>query len=393
MKEEGGKEVAGDPAIHIFPSAVEAHPDAPMVALRQRFVAAKEEGELRVVSYNLLANQYTSQEDAQERIFAHVGKKWLDAARRAQMLLHEMLSMRADLLLLQEVDEKTFYTLLQPAFEASGYDAVFAAKSAKSKSMQEGCAVVYSLAAFEEAQVEDKRAVPLRLLLQQEDPALDGLFKQHPGLAQMATEKVATTAQFLRLTLKQREGGDSRSIVVANTHLFYHPYADHIRAIQAYAVIREIDRIRGNDAVVLGGDLNSDPQSGVISLLMNGGLDESFPHCWKYLRTFAWEHEESLLDVSVQCQTPSLRLPERFPPLQIATGLPSFTHYNCGYKAVLDYVFASKPAGQSWGFEVVRTAPVPELESIIEQHTSIPNRDYPSDHILVATDLRLVDTE
>ena len=382
----------GLPEKVVFGSKVEDMPRLPMLDLRKAFIEGKREGELRVASYNLLANQYASQEEAQERFFSHTDKKWLEAGRRAQVLLHELCNMRANLMLLQEVDEKTFNTLLEPSLDAFGYGSFFTAKGNKTKAMQEGCAVVYSLDVFERPGDADRVSAPLHQLLEKSDPELDKLYEAHQGLENMVRTKIATAAQFLRLRFKERQqDGGERSVVVANTHLFYHPYADHIRAIQAYAIAKELARLRGNDPVILGGDLNSDPESGVVQLLTKRTLDESFTDCWKYLRTFAWELDSNLLDTPVECSPPRLELPSSLPDLEICSGLPNFTHYNCGYQAVLDYVFMSRPGDNcDWGFQGVRTAPVPPLQGIVEKFTSIPNEEYPSDHILVAADVRAV---
>ncbi len=105
--------------------------------------------------------------------------------------------------------------------------------------------------------------------------SMDGirqLMEEHDEVRKVYEEEVGQIVQMARLTPKQGTGKPNK-IVVANTHLFYHPMADHIRVMQAYAICHELDRMRreGNhpDPVLICGDFNSGPLSGKMSFLFS----------------------------------------------------------------------------------------------------------------------------
>merc|ERR1712038_224087 len=122
-------------------------------------------------------------------------------------------------------------------------------------------------------------------------------------------EKIGQVVQIATLRLKEpitreKEGTQLKldKVVVANTHLFYHPMADHIRALQAYVVCRKIDEVRtcNGDSdqqypypFLLCGDLNSDPLSGASTLLFTKTVNPEHHDCWKNLNRYKWDCGQS----------------------------------------------------------------------------------------------------
>jgi 2',5'-phosphodiesterase len=62
----------------------------------------------RVLTYNILADQYSSQEYSRKVLFAHVAPHMLDVHWRKQRVLREVLRSAADVVALQEVDAKVY---------------------------------------------------------------------------------------------------------------------------------------------------------------------------------------------------------------------------------------------------------------------------------------------
>ncbi|CAN0492887.1 unnamed protein product, partial [Ectocarpus sp. 12 AP-2014] len=82
-------------------------------------------------------------------------------------------------------------------------------------------------------------------------------------------------------------------VIVANTHLYFHPNAAHIRLMQLVTLVERISRVRKDllarglrPAVVLGGDLNS-PPGGPVRYLM-GDLIGPDSDLWENVGTFKW---------------------------------------------------------------------------------------------------------
>jgi len=78
--------------------------------------------------------------------------------------------------------------------------------------------------------------------------SIDGihqLFAENEVVRSIYRESVGQIVQIVRLSPRETNTAQKpNSIVVANTHLFYHPMADHIRVLQAYAVCHKLDEIR-----------------------------------------------------------------------------------------------------------------------------------------------------
>ncbi|CAM9318763.1 unnamed protein product, partial [Hapterophycus canaliculatus] len=82
-------------------------------------------------------------------------------------------------------------------------------------------------------------------------------------------------------------------LIVANTHLYFHPHAAHIRLMQLVALVDRISILKKGliaqglrPAVVLGGDLNS-PPSGPVRYLM-GEVIGPDSDLWSNVGTFKW---------------------------------------------------------------------------------------------------------
>ena len=170
----------------------------------------------------------------------------------SKMIIAEILSYKADIICLQEVDASIHNSLISPVLKSKGYHGFY---SNKVTSQQEGCSLFWSTSVFEVAKSEDMQEFPLRSLLTK-DASLDEseyynakstvrelvklerwesingirqLLEDHDEVRRVYSESVGQILQVVRLSPKQaissKQGCSSKpdSIVVANTHLFYHP--------------------------------------------------------------------------------------------------------------------------------------------------------------------------
>lgn len=339
------------------------------------------------------------------------------------MLAAEILAFDSDIICLQEVDNFSFKEYISPLLLSKGYDGYFSSKVSVNQS--EGCAMFWKVAKFDR---DFSISVPMRDLFQGDSidhcswesmKAIDDFICRHDDLREIVSEKVGTVLQVVRLVLKEKATDEpaslpsgSRHILVANTHLFFHPLADHVRVIQCLAICAFLDQIRSNNLncpLLLCGDLNSDPTSGAFRLLLNRELkntDKS--NCWKYLNRYKWDDKnenESTVEIDPsECDydncsmktghnfnfPPNISIPESFPPLFVAYDqVPEFTNYSQKFQETLDYIFASEPTDNNAGFKLVASAPMMDKE-VVEEYISMPNRDMPSDHVSVVSDLLLV---
>lgn len=85
--------------------------------------------ELCVVTYNTLAEPFTSTTYAYEILYPYCDPSALDIDYRQCLIVHELLGYNADVLCLQEVDLKTFQRFMLPAMKDKGYDGYHQQKS------------------------------------------------------------------------------------------------------------------------------------------------------------------------------------------------------------------------------------------------------------------------
>lgn len=247
----------------------------------------------------------------------------------------------------------------------------------------------------------------------------------------------------LQLTLLQNIACPSRYIYVANTHLYFHPAADHIRLIQVITCTKALQKaeeeFRGSAlaqcppspitthqpdvALVFCGDFNSCPCIGAYQFLTTGSVDSSHLDWTKYklgliprcgcssvsenegdfipslhLRKLLMDSEGAL---PVEQSGEALgswggHITDGFAGLDVshpfslrdACGthlLLPYTNFTLGFKCVLDYIFVD-----SNHLTVERVVPLPSLAELTE-NVALPSVSFPSDHLSLICDLKWKD--
>jgi len=201
-------------------------------------------------------------------------------------------------------------------------------------------------------------------------------------------------------------------LVVANTHLFFHNWAGHIRVMQLLVSCHKLDLYRRTQdggkkyPFVFCGDFNSAVVSGGVRLLLQRSVPPTHGRTWKHLHSFQWRKEEqeekqddgaasspsSNMTVPISNDKlqspPTLALPDTFPTLCSGyRDLPPFTHYIQGFVGTLDYILASESSSEEpFGFRPKRWAPMPSARQV-KQYVALPNEGMPSDHLCLVCDL------
>lgn len=302
-----------------FTHPVEQRPKLPLVSpLRDDWMASRvrnNTASVRILTYNLLGDLYTTRELDQQVMYNHCPPKFLNRKRRMPLLLYELLVYHADIICLQEVDHFVYDRLFRPCLSYHGYEGFY---SNKASSQLEGCAMFWSLHCFQRADSEHMTTIPLRdsfrklLHDAQGDESMDAivqLLERNPELKRVTSEKVGQVLQVAQLKLLRRFEGQPEGVLVANTHLFYHPLAAHIRAMQTRMVVHEIEKRRQANPcpIVLCGDLNAHPMSGSVQLLLFRQLDRGHYETWKHLNGYHWEMGDHDFLLEVRAQGPITR--------------------------------------------------------------------------------------
>lgn len=391
-----------------FKRPVEALPPMPILGpLREEFLVHRNRQQedkqpLRVVSYNILADQNASRDvkrDADSKIYSHCKLDDIVKWRRHPLIVHEILQYQGDIVCLQEVDRDVFDGLLKPCLTAHGYQGYYSEKGLDDVSgVREGCATFWSLDVFESVRPPDMKTHTFRDMFQMFvcDERLHktewktlknvaNLLDEHDHLKHVLFNKLGHVLQTVVLTGKRSK----EKVVVANTHLFYHPQASHVKCLKMLIACRqlEIEHIENEHSpIIFTGDFNSTPDSGVMELLLNRFVDSGNEETWKHLCTYEWE-EGAGGDLK-HVNSIDLEYPASFPQLISAyeKNAPEFTHFIECFAATLDYILASS------NFEVVRSASTLSFDDMAE-HVAMPNEFMASDHISLVADLSFSDRD
>ena len=449
---------AGCEEAYSFLHRVRPLPFMPILSsIRNKWIAQNNQSRdsLRVLTYNILADIYAARDIDEQVIHCHCDPHHLTRFRRMPMLVSEILACKADIICLQEVDASIFETLLNPVLKAKGYQGYYCAKAS---AQSEGCAMFWSLEHFELAKDDDMLEFNLRDLIYDEENSLENrgkiqeknkrrlletdnssikentaaqwkdsmrgiyeLLNEHDELRKVTCEKTGQILQVVTLTLRTDKSIQSKDfdndnrepiqLLLANTHLFYHPMADHVRAIQTFVVCKKLDEMRHKYSstptissplpLVLCGDLNSDPLSGAMQLLFHRHIPQNHD-CWNHLDDYSWEinnetnhnivdkvdsNFSSVTDPSFK--PPSIALPKCFPNLLSGySNIPKFTNYVKGFVETLDYIFVSEVSDTDhFGFQPISSAPMPS-EDDVKPYIAMPNEFMPSDHVSVICDIQ-----
>jgi mRNA deadenylase 3'-5' endonuclease subunit Ccr4 len=384
-----------------FKRPVETLPHLPILSpLRDEFIVHRDRQQedkqpLRVVSYNILADQNASRDvkrDVDDKIYSHCKLDDIVKWRRHPLILHEILQYQGDIVCLQEVDRDVFDGLLKPCLTAHGYQGYYSEKGLDDASgVREGCATFWSLDVFESVRLPDMKTHTFRDMFKQfmcdkrlhktewrtlKDVA--NLLDEHDHLKHVLFNKLGHVLQTVVLTDKRKK----EKVLVANTHLFYHPHASHVKCLKMLIACRqlEIEHIENEHSpMIFCGDYNSTPNSGVMELLLNRFVDAGNEETWKHLCTYEWE-EGAGGDLK-HVNSIDLEYPASFPQLMSAyESAPEFTHFIECFAATLDYILASS------NFQVLRSASTLSFDDMAE-HVAMPNEFMASDHISLVADL------
>ena len=412
-----------------FKRCVEVLPDMPIMSnLRQEFItnrpmeamttkklsdnheqssqveeeAAGREGEgeetsIRIVTYNILADQNASRDlDNEERMYAHCKNEHIIKWRRHPLIVHELLSYNPDVISLQEVDTDVYNELLKPVFEAFGYEGYYSQKGVEESSIREGCAIFWSLSKFESVRPVDMKTHSFRDMIRQFScderlhksqwdslNAVSNLLDNHEHLKHVLHEKLGHVMQTVVLTQRSNQ----EKVVIGNTHLFYHPFASHIRCMKMLMACRQLQIEHWENEhcpIIFCGDLNSHPNSGVMKLMLDRQLCKDNGKTWKHLCTYEWSvgaieegggihHDTEAID---------LEFPSSFPTfISGYRDMPEFTHFIEQFVCTLDYILVTN------NFELDKSGATPKREDI-EKYIAMPNECMPSDHVSLVADLK-----
>ncbi|XP_055389578.1 2',5'-phosphodiesterase 12 isoform X2 [Condylostylus longicornis] len=369
LKPSNGKEF-GPTSEVISKTEVQAGPGFCPFENRHLFTQSRlKDDRFRVVSYNLLADYYADSDYSRKELFPYCPPYALNIEYRKQLFIKEITGYNADIICLQELDSKVFELDLVPILQQKMYEGILQKKG----STAEGICIFYQTVRFDLI-----RSMSINI---GENIANLNIFSNlHSKIAanKPLMERVTDRATTLQVViLRSRDTG--HFLIVANTHLYFHPDADHIRLLQIgfsmiyvknvyEELLKEYKLSLEQLSIIFCGDFNSVPECGIYKLMTEKHVGEDF---------IDWSKKEEAV------KNVSLEQPFDFGS---ACGCPTYTNYTHLFSGCLDYIFYQKN-----NLEVEQVIPLPTDEEI-KAHIAIPSVVFPSDHIALVADLKFKST-
>ncbi|XP_071823238.1 2',5'-phosphodiesterase 12-like [Apostichopus japonicus] len=364
----GNGEKQGIPVEVISTSKVVTGPDKIPFQQRHKETTERCTGAIfRVVCYNLLADLYANSDFSRDFLFPHCPAEFLVGDYRQQLLLKEISGYNGDIICLQEVDKTYFERSLSPALSSIGLEGTFCSKSGGTS---EGEALFFRRDRYE--------------LLGQHDIVLGDRLKEDPDNADLLNslsrsqsflENILSRTTIAQVAMLHDKWNPGKKLIVANTHLYFRPNANHVRMVQTLLILHHIQQLikiyqhkdsGGTVSVLFLGDLNSSPKSGAYQLISSGHVPANSVH-W-----YTGGKEEFCGGIQLSHQ---LKLKSVCPDIP-------YTNYVPAFMETIDHVTYSHDT-----IGVERVVPMPSHEEVTRL-SALPNEVFPSDHLPLVCDLK-----
>ncbi|XP_072038370.1 CCR4-NOT transcription complex subunit 6-like [Amphiura filiformis] len=354
-------------------------------------------GIFSVMSYNVLCDKY-----ATKQIYGYCPTWALSWEYRRKGIMDEIIHGSADIICLQEVETDQYFNFFYPTLKQHGYEGVFSPKS-RAKTMSEheqkyvdGCAIFFRTSKF--GLVKEHTVEFNQLAMANAEGSEDMLNRV------MTKDNIGLVA-----LLETREGcfegagvppdvSIAKQIMVSTVHIHWDPEFSDVKLIQTIMFMNELKKLMEEETVsfrpgggshsrssstnniplMLCGDLNSLPDSGVIEYLETGKVSvnhEDFKAInYKVLQNFS-SNTESNGHITHSFQ---LQRGYHDNPMQ-------YTNYTYEFKGVIDYIFYSPQFMKVLGV----LGPIDQEWLDQSKIAGCPHASVPSDHFSLLSEFEM----
>ncbi|XP_037912958.1 CCR4-NOT transcription complex subunit 6-like isoform X2 [Hermetia illucens] len=347
-----------------------------------------------VMCYNVLCDKY-----ATRQMYGYCPSWALGWEYRKKAILDEIRHYSADIISLQEIETDQFYNFFKPELKNDGYEGIFSPKSrAKTMSEQErkyvdGCAIFFRSSKFsliKEHLVEFNQLAManaegsdnmLNRVMPKDNIGLAALLKVKESAWDPVTPEVTQIAQ---------------PILVCTAHIHWDPEFCDVKLIQTMMLSNELKTILDEAShsfrpghkfdtnsvqLLLCGDFNSLPDSGVIEFLGSGRV--SMDH---------QDFKELGYKSCLQRLLPSENSNEFTHSFKLASAysedIMPYTNYTFDFKGIIDYIFYTKTGMVPLGL----LGPISAEWLRENKVVGCPHPHIPSDHFPLLVELELMHT-
>ncbi|KAJ3325959.1 Glucose-repressible alcohol dehydrogenase transcriptional effector [Boothiomyces sp. JEL0866] len=318
-----------------------------------------------IMCYNTLCEKYAS-----PATYGYTPNWALNWDYRKDLLIHEILNYNADIVCLQEVETRQYDEFFKEQLAQHDYDGQFSPKS-RARTMGEldrvqvdGCATMYKSQKFkllEKKLIEFQHVAMSRPDLRRSDDVLNRV---------MIKDNIA-----LIILLESKETG--AKILVANAHLHWDPAYSDVKVIQTALLVEEVEKLsnqwakthNGTQSILICGDFNSLPDSGVVEFLKEGSISPEHGDLSSYnYHNFierGLKHNLNLKSAYSYCED------------------IEFTNFTPMFKGIIDYIWYDTGS-------LITTGLLGGVDKSYAANTvGFPNPHHPSDHIPLIVSMRI----
>uniref|UniRef100_A0A5K3EN64 Endo/exonuclease/phosphatase domain-containing protein n=2 Tax=Mesocestoides corti TaxID=53468 RepID=A0A5K3EN64_MESCO len=346
---------------------------------------------LTLMCYNVLSSNYATYSQ-----YPYCPTWAIDWEYRRRGILEELRLYAPNIICLQEIDTDQFETVFVPELAKNNYEGIFLAKS-RSRTMEpasarkvDGCAIFWLSEKFTKV-TEFRYEFMLSCSNVSEHPS--------PLLLNrvMTRDNVAIGVV---LEIKAPSPGNSRRFCVSTGHIHWDPEHSDVKLIQTIIWTAELwshlDKLCGDSGkpgsgasrmpVVLCGDLNSLPTSGVVEFLSKGCVPTSHVEFLNFGFSYQFEDWKMLEKWAVDGDILRHRFNfDRAYKGGIADGM-KITNLTYDFKGMIDYIFFTRHH-----FRLLRSLDqIPESWFMEERILGCPHIHVPSDHFSLLVELDLL---
>lgn len=260
-----------------------------------------------VLCFNILCEMY-----ATERLYGYTPSWALEWNYRRDLIMTELLKHQADFLCLQEVQTAQYEEYFVPKLGSAGYEGVYYPKS-RYKTMNEadrrlvdGCAIFFNKSRYESfgSPVRYSDGHGRYQLVEQHPLEFSTVAMQRPDFKKTDDmfNRVLIRSDIAVICLFENIETGARH-VIANAHICWDPKYSDVKLVQVALLVDEVEKVANNFAkypppppsdgslvkpppmysdgtkipIIISGDYNSVPGSGVYEFLTNGMLPGDHP--------------------------------------------------------------------------------------------------------------------
>lgn len=256
---------------------VDAGPGFCPFETRHAFTTDKlKDNKFRVMTYNLLADYYCDSDYSRTALFPYCPPYALQIDYRKHLFIKEIIGYNSDITCLQEVDGKIFDLDLVPILQTK----FMKGNLRKKGTTAEGLATFYDTRRFE---LIEETGINIGSNIK-----TLGAFKELSEKIQSnekLMDRISDRSTTLQVSALRSMDNSSKIIVVANTHLYFHPNADHIRLLQigfSMLFVKDFvnklkEKMSGHQVdLIFCGDFNSVPECGIYKLMTEKMVPDDF---------------------------------------------------------------------------------------------------------------------